>query len=288
MRVHLHYSASRHIWNACFLLPALALFLAVIIIPLFQGIPYAFTNWNGISPTNKFIGLRNFVRLFHDEEMWKALSNTFVYTLFYIVFSNILGLAVALLLQRSSKVNNLCRTLIFMPYVVSMLTAAFVWKSIFNDVYVPLFNMPSPLGVPKQALLGVVAISVWRTSGYCMLIYLAALQSVPEEYYEAAMVEGANGPQKFFKITLPLIVPAMTSNISLLMAWGFKAFDTVIAATGGGPGNATETMAMFVYYNIFGYSKAGYGQAAAIIMTVLLLTLTVLVSHYFRSKEVEA
>ncbi len=283
------YSRSRRIVYAGFVAPALILYLLTVVLPFFQGIPYSLTNWNLVSSQSEFVGLKNYVNLFNSSVFWKSIGNTFQFTLYYVVLSNVIGLLIALLIQKSTRINNISRTLVFMPYVISMLTAAFVWKYIFNTVYSPLFNVPSPLGVKSQAMFGIAVISVWRTSGYCMLIYIAALQGVPQEYYEAASVEGANGIQKFFTITAPLILPAFSVNVSLLLAWGLKVFDSVMATTYGGPGrNTTLTMAMFIYNNIFGNSKAGYGQAAAVIMTVILLVISFLISKFFRSKGVDA
>lgn len=280
---------TRTITYACFLAPALILYVITVIIPFFQGIPYSFTNWQPVKGVNDFIGLRNYVNLFSKtgKVFWKSVTNTFEFTILYIVISNVLGLAMALLVKRSTRLNNLCRTLIFMPYVLSLITAAFVWRNIYSNIYSPLFNLPSPLGVKGQAMTGIAIISSWRTAGYCMLIYIAALQGVPQEYYEAASVEGANGIQKFFKITVPMIIPAFSSNISLLLAWGLKVFEVVRATTRGGPTlNETTTMSMFVYDNIFANWKAGYGQAAAIVMTIILLIISFIVSKFFRSKEV--
>lgn len=281
------FNRSKRITYACFLAPALLLYIITVIVPFFQGIPYSFTNWNLISNASNYVGAKNYINLIKSKEFWTSVTNTFQFTFFYVIFSNLIGLGVALLLHRSSILNNICRTVIFMPYVISLVTAAFVWRYIYSAVYSPIFNLPSPLGVKDQAMFGISMISVWRTSGYCMLIYIAGLQGVPEEYYEAANVEGANGIQKFFKITVPMIMSSFSSNVSLLLAWGLKVFEVVRATTNGGPTrNATTTMSMFIYNNIFANSKAGYGQAAAIIMTAILLIISFIVSKLFRSQEV--
>ena len=283
------YSRNRKLIYAAFVAPALLLYIITVVFPFLQGIPYSLTNWNLVSSQSEFVGLKNYNVLLSSSVFWKSIGNTFQFAFYYVVLSNVIGLLIALLIHQSSKINNLSRTLVFMPYVISMLTAAFVWKYIFNAVYSPLFNVASPLGIKSQAMFGISIIAVWRTSGYCMLIYIAALQGVPNEYYEAASVEGANSIQKFFKITAPMIIPAFSVNVSLLLAWGLKVFDAVMATTFGGPGrNTTLTMAMFIYNNIFGNSKAGYGQAAAVIMTVILLALSFLISKFFRSKGVDA
>ena len=241
------YSTVKRITYACFVLPALILYLITVVFPFFQGIPYSLTNWNLVSSQSQFVGLKNYLSMLKSTSFWKSISNTFQFAAYYIVFANLIGLGIALLIHRSSKINNICRTLVFMPYVISMLTAAFVWKYIFNAVYSPLFGVQSPLAIKSQAMLGIAVISVWRTSGYCMLIYIAALQGVPNEYYEAASVEGAGRWYQFRKITVPMIVPAFSVNVSLLLAWGLKVFDAVMATTNGGPGrDTTTTMAMFI------------------------------------------
>lgn len=287
MQIHRSFRTTKRITYALFVAPALVVYLLVVIFPFFQGIPYSLTNWNLISNVADFVGIKNYRTLMNSKEFWTVVKNTFQFTLYYIVFSNVIGLGVALLLQRPSRLNNLGRTLIFMPYVISLLTAAFVWRYIFNSVYTPIFNQPSPLGIKSQAMFGVSIVSVWRTTGYCMLIYIAALQGVPQDYYEAASIEGANAWQKFHKITVPMIIPAFSSNISMLLAWGLKVFESIRATTNGGPTrNATTSMSMFIFNNIFANSKAGYGQAAAIVMTAIMLILSFIVSKFFRSREV--
>lgn len=281
----------RTITYICFLLPCLLLYIVMVIMPFIQGIPYSFTDFNLMNAENvQNVGLKWYKNLFNarlGKSFWKAVGNTFQFTLYYILISNVVGLMMALLLKRSTKLNNVCRTIIFMPYVLGLITAAFAWRNIYSAVYAPLFHVTSPLGTPGQAMPAIAVISSWRTSGYCMLIYLAALQGVPNEYYEAASVEGANGPQKFFKITVPMIVPAFSSNVSLLLAWGLKVFEVVNATTKGGPTkDETLTMSMFVYNNIFTNWKGGYGQASAIIMTLILLAVSMLVSAFFRRQEV--
>lgn len=293
MRILQNQRTSRRLIYALFVAPALILYTLVVILPFLQGIPYSLTNWDLVNPAQtKFVGLANYKNLLDPKlgaTFRTSIGNTFAFAAYYILFSNLLGLLIALLIEKNTRINSLCRTFVFMPYVISMLTAAFVWKYIFNTVYSPLFQVPSPLGVKSQAMFGIAVIAVWRTSGYCMLIYIAALQGVPAEYYEAANVEGAGYWQKFFKITVPMIVPAFSVNVSLLLAWGLKVFDAVMATTNGGPGrNTTLTMSMFIYNNIFGNSKAGYGQAAAVLMTVLLFILSFIVSKLFRAKGVEA
>jgi ABC-type sugar transport system permease subunit len=281
------YKLRNHITNLLFMFPVIIFFFFVIILPFLQGIPLSFTNWDGVNQNHQWVGLSNYIALLQNPEFYQDIWNTFYFTFFYIILSNALGLSFALAIYKSSKFNNCIRSVLFMPFVVSLITTAFIWSYIYTDVYTPLLNLPSPLAVPSQAMMGLVVNAVWRDAGYCMLIYIAALQSVPVEYYEAAMVEGASKIRQFFQITVPMIMPAFSANFLLLLAWGLKVFDYPMAATSGGPGRATETMAMYVYNNIFGFMKAGYGQAAAILITIIMYGLSFVLSKYFQSKEVE-
>ena len=160
------FGSSKRLTYICFLIPALLLYLIVVIIPFFQGIPYSFTNWNLLSNASNFVGIKNYQTLFKSKEFWTIVKNTFQFTLYYVILSNVLGLAVALMLHRSNKLNNLCRTIIFMPYVISLVTAAFVWRYIYSAIYSPLFNVVSPLGSKNTAMFAIAIISIWRTSGF--------------------------------------------------------------------------------------------------------------------------
>lgn len=136
-------------------------------------------------------------------------------------------------------------------------------------------------------MLGLAVISVWRDAGYCMVVYIAAIQGVSNDYYEAADLEGATHWQKFRDITLPMIAPAITTNFTLLLAWGMKVFDYPMAATAGGPGRASETVAMLIYNNLFTYYRAGYGQAIAVVFTAAIFVVSTIVSRTLRAREVE-
>jgi len=284
--------------NMMFLLPTIILFTIVVIIPFVQGIPYSFTNWKSIVSAKKaFIGFKNYAYLLGIETgsgftidftsmFWQTLGVTFKFTLLYTLSSNIMGLMLALLIHRSSWFNNISRTILFLPFTVSVTAGAIVWKYVFTDFLGYFFNITSPLGMPGQLVYGMVIIAAWRDMGYTMLIYIAGLQAIPQDYYEAATVDGANGVQRFFNITIPLLVPAFTTNITLLLAWGLRTFDMPMVV-------ASDTMegkftAVYVYQCIFQQSKAGLGQAAAILLTIVLIVLTQVVTRYLRGLEVEA
>ena len=146
-----------------------------------------------------------------------------------MISANVMGLLLALAIHRSSWFNNIARTVLFLPFTVSATAGSIVWSYVFTDVYGTITGLVSPLGMPGQIIYGMVVIGAWRDMGYTMLIYIAALQAVPQDYYEAATVDGAGKLRQFFSVTVPNIVPAFTTNVTLLLAWGLRTFDMPMA-----------------------------------------------------------
>jgi len=273
--------------NLLFLLPAFALFAYVVLVPFIQGIPYSFTNWKSIiSNKREFNGLHNYILMLKNTYFQNAFLHTLSFTVIYELGANLLGLCFALLLYQNSKFANFCRTMMFLPFTTALTSAAIVWSYVYIDVYSVLFGVPSPLGITDQVVAGMAAIAIWRDMGYCMLIYIAGLKAIPNDYYEAATLDGANAIQKFTHVTLPLLVPSFTANVTLLLAWGLRCFDYPMAVARNM--EAAQTSAMFVYDYIFGYSKAGLGQASAVMLTIVLVLMTRVVTYFFRKSEVEA
>lgn len=271
-----------------FLLPALILFLIMVLVPFIQGIPLAFTNWNSLADDYKFTGLSNFERLFSDKNFINATRNTVIFAIVTTIVPNVLGLFIAILLQKNSKFNNFGRTVFFLPYCLSIVLVCFIWKYIFSDIGFEFLGIPNPLSSPSMVMIGISFICVWGTTGYCMVVYIAGLQSVPVDYYEVARIAGATPWQTFCYVTLPSIIPSVTTNVTLLIAWGMKVFDYPMAATQGGPGRSAETLSMLIYNNLFKYFKGGYGQAMALVFTVGVFIVSGLTAKILRSKEVEA
>ena len=279
-------AARTHGGNMLFMLPTIILFCIVVLIPFFQGIPYSFTNWKSIvSETKEFNGLKNYIYLIKNKYFQDSLLVTFKFTILYMISANVMGLLLALAIHRSSWFNNIARTVLFLPFTVSATAGSIVWSHVFTDVYGTLTGLVSPLGMPGQIIYGMVVIGAWRDMGYTMLIYIAALQAVPQDYYEAATVDGAGKLRQFFSVTVPNIVPAFTTNVTLLLAWGLRTFDMPMAVAR----NAREGQftAVYVYDSIFSNNKAGLGQAAAVILTIILVVLTQIVTRSLRRLEVE-
>ena len=279
-------AARTHGGNMLFMLPTIILFCIVVLIPFFQGIPYSFTNWKSIvSETKEFNGLKNYIYLIKNKYFQDSLLVTFKFTILYMISANVMGLLLALAIHRSSWFNNIARTVLFLPFTVSVTAGSIVWSYVFTDVYGTITGLVSPLGMPGQIIYGMVVIGAWRDMGYTMLIYIAALQAVPQDYYEAATVDGAGKLRQFFSVTVPNIVPAFTTNVTLLLAWGLRTFDMPMAVAR----NAREGQftAVYVYDSIFSNNQAGLGQAAAVILTIILVVLTQIVTRSLRRLEVE-
>ena len=279
------YAIREHGGNILFMLPDFALFAFVVLVPFIQSIPVSFTDKKAIFAKSwNFVGLENYIKLLKSSSFQDSFLHTVHFTVVYILGANVLGLALALMIWKSSRFNNVIRTLLFMPFTVSLVAATKVWSYVYTDVLMPLTGMPSPLGISSQVIYGLAAIAIWRDMGYCMLIYIAALQSIPGEYYEAARVEGANFWHEFRSITLPMIVPAITANVTLVLSWGLRCFDYSQMVLNM---KAAKTTAVFVYEYIFGNSRAGLGQAGAIILTLVLVVLSNIVTTVLRKREVE-
>jgi ABC-type sugar transport system permease subunit len=270
-----------------FLLPALLLVCVFVCYPILYGVPLSFTKWDGFSAEKAFNGLDNYIRIFRDTNVSGAMGNTLLFTLYTVVLTNGIGLFAAILFQKTSKLNNLSRTALFMPYMLSLVLSGYIVKYIYTDLFFNTLGMTNPLTNKGMVMFGLSVIAIWRDAGYCMVIYYAALKCVPEELYDSCKIEGANAIRKFIHITLPLIVPALTANLTLTLSWALKVFDYPMVTTMGGPGSSSVTMNMLIYRNIFVNYKAGYGQAQAVIFTLFIFLATGLVAKLLRSQEVE-
>ncbi|MBW5447849.1 ABC transporter permease subunit [Cohnella sp. CFH 77786] len=271
-----------------FLLPALLFFTVVVIVPFFRGINIAFTNWNGIDATYDYVGLHNLFLMFQDSEIVTPLKNTLFYAIVTTFFVNVFGLLLAVALNEKFRGVNLLKSFIFMPMVISLVLASIIWRYLFSDIYPVLFHTDGGLlGNPSTVMIGLCVIAIWKETGLAMVIYYAGLQTIPKDMYEAAEIDGAKRVQRFFKITVPLLIPAFTYCIPLWLGTGLRQFDYSMVATKGGPGRASETMAMYVYNYEFPYFKAGYGQMAALVLFFMILLITVFITRALRKGEVE-
>jgi raffinose/stachyose/melibiose transport system permease protein len=262
-----------------FALPAMLLFGFVVLVPSARGVYYAFTDWDGLDPRFSFIGFGNFAAMTRDPDAVQAIWHTLVIAVSITVIQNGVGLLLALGVNSAIKSRNVLRVFLFAPAVVTPIVVAYLWRNLLGPdgavntllATVGLGSWQQDwLGDPQLALWSVVAVIVWQFCGYSMVIFLAGLQSVPKEIYEAAMMDGGGPVRRFWSVTRPLLAPAFTINLMLSIIGGIKLFDQVYALTGGGPGHATDTISTLIYKDAFTLGEFGYSIALAVVLTVIV------------------
>lgn len=269
-----------------FVIPALAVFLFIVVVPLLSGIRYTFTNWDGMTSSMEYVGLKNYRTVLTDKDLLMPIFNTLLFTVITTVAINVLGLALAMAVVKEFKGINIIKSIIFIPLVVSLVLVSEMWMYVYSDFFTML-GWSSPLIHKATALLGLCLMSIWREVGLAMIIYLAALKGVPADMYEAATIDGAGFWQRFKNVTVPFIAPAFTYCIPLWLAAGLRQYDYTYIATSGGPGHATESMAYYIYNYLFPYNKVGYGQTVAVLYLIVCILISNLVTRILRKREIE-
>lgn len=277
-------------------LPATILFVLFFVIPLCQGIGVALTDWNGFSEERQFVGLKNFITFFSDPRAIGAIRTTLLFGLVSPLLLNLFGLLLALLVD-SKKVKGrvFLRTIIYLPSIISPLIMGYLWTLILSPSTGVLDRAMQQMGINasfgwmgdvRKAIWLIIIVNVWQFVGGPMMIYLAGLQSVPTELYEAARIDGAGGWQKFRNVTWPLLYPSARINIFTNIIGSMAVFDIIMAITAGGPGYATESLSIYIYRQSFN-GFAGYATAVAIIMFVLIAVPVAISMRWMKNTEVE-
>jgi ABC-type sugar transport system permease subunit len=264
------------------LAPSLLVFGVFVFFPLIYTFWLSATDWNLISPVKKFVGLHNYLKLLRDPLFWKVLSNTVVFSFFAVAISVSLGLFIAVLINRRTPGRTLFRTAIFLPYVTATSAMALVWLWIFDPQY-GFLNMilkalglggPEWLASTSWAMPAIVIMTIWRFTGYIMLIYLGGLQAIDNELLEAASVEGAGRLATFWKITFPLLSPTTLFVVITTLITMLQNFETVYIMTQGGPVNSTNMLVLYIYQNAFQFFEAGYASTVSVVLFVIMIGLT--------------
>ena len=278
-----------------FTLPSIILVTITIYIPFVMSGYYSLTEWNGISKAPKFIGLDNFKKLFSgSSDFMDSLLFTGKYTILFMIISNVLAIAIAVALVQKIKTANIMRSMFFIPYIMSMTIVGFIWKFIFSQGFVVLYEKTgfeflnwSWLGDSKLAFWAVVFVGIWQSLGFYIVLYIAGLQAVPTDVLEAATVDGATSWKRFFRVTLPLLGPSITTCIFMSLTNAVKVFDIILALTKGGPGGSTYSVTLDIYREAFQNNNYGLGSAKSLVFFVVVLVITQLVLKYMHSKEVD-
>jgi ABC-type sugar transport system permease subunit len=279
-----------------FVLPLMIFYILVVIVPFVSSIVYSFTDWNGIS--SDFVGFENYLNLFKERKVVNAFKNTAIYSIFITVFQNILGLFLAVIMDRKFKTGTILKMMLFIPVVFSELVVCYIWGFILEpnngvlNVFLSNagleFFAKNWLGDPSIAIWMIVLVSVWHKASYTMIIYIAGLQTIDLTYYEASEIDGANAISKFKHITFPLIAPAITINVTLCTIGTLSIFQQIYALTGGGPGYSTHSAASMIYELGFGEAgRWGFGTAMSVVLFIIIFTLTTTQSKFLRSREVD-
>lgn len=268
-----------------FVLPTMIAFFIGFILPFIMGIYLSFCDFTTVTDA-KFIGLKNYVLALGDAIFKHSFWYTAAFALVSLLIINIIAFALALALTKKLKGTNIFRTIFFMPNLIGGIVLGYIWQSIFSGIlsqYSMAINLDSTLG-----FWGLIILVCWQQIGYMMIIYIAGLQSIPEDMMEAAEIDGANRIQKLFKITIPMMMPSITICTFLSITNGFKLFDQNLALTAGEPAKMSEMMALNIFNTFYGRSGfEGVGQAKAVLFFILVVLIGLVQLRITRNKEVE-
>lgn len=270
--------------SIAFILPAIVLLSAFVLYSILSTIRISFCKWDGLMPEMPFVGMRNYTAIFGMPQFQTALKNNFIWAGLHVTFACGTGLVLAFLISRLRRGLTAFRTILFLPHVIALTIAATMWSQIYNPTYGILNNVLRSVGLgslakqwladPSIVLFATAFVSCWQAYGYYMVLFLAGLQGIDTSLYEAACVDGANSFQQFIHVTIPGLRNVLVFVLSMALISGLKGFGTVYAMTGGGPAYTTYLMSLFVYKKAFTEFDFGAASAAAVILGVMIITLT--------------
>ncbi|MBS1483122.1 MAG: sugar ABC transporter permease [Clostridium sp.] len=275
-------------------LPGFIIFTIGLILPLLLSFRYSVTSWDGISPEKVFVGFRNYMDLFQDANFRSAWWFTIKFTIGNTLIQNAAALLFAVALDSGIRCKKIYRAAFFIPCLISAVIVGFVWLKMFSNVLPAVndwlgtnFNFML-FGSGKTVLWGLLIANNWQWIGYWMLIYLAGLQSVPSDLYEAAKVDGAGAVKRFFNVTIPMLAPAITICVVGITTGSLKVYDLLVSSTKGGPGRASTSVIYQTYTTAINGRQYGYGSAMTVTLVVALLLVALIQVKGLKSKEVQA
>jgi len=269
-----------YLFGLAMIAPALTIYVVFVIYPLIRGAIVSLYQWNGLTPTTTWMGLRNYTNALQDPIFLLALRNTFQYAIGVTIAKNVLGLGLALLLNQKLRFRAFFRTAAFLPVMFAFVVVGVLWSWIYNPLFgladhvlafVGIHNPPGWLSDPKLALWSVMWVDVWKWTGFHMVLFLAALQAVPQELYDAADIDGARTWARLRHVTIPTIRPVIALSVLLSLTGAFVAnYDVVYVMTGGGPLNSTQVALTYIVQTTFTGDQVGYANAMSMILLVLV------------------
>jgi len=279
-----------------FLLPALVIYMTVILVPSLYTLYLSFFSWNGIAPTKTFVSLHNYIDLFMKDTVFpRALKNNLLWMIGSLIVTLGLGLSLALLLNKKLKGRTLLRGIFYFPYILSGVVVATVWAWMYNPTQGFVNKVLESAGLeswthawlaePKIALYAVFVAGVWQGVGQPMVLFLAGLSTLPQDPYEAAIIDGANPFQSFWYITIPLLQETFVIVIATTMIASMKVYDIIIAMTGGGPAESTQVLSSWMYYQTFKFANIGIGSAISWMLVFIVMIVIVPYVYYTTKKS---
>ena len=286
-----------HADRGLFVVAALAfgLYLCFLVLPLLLSLQTSLTDKNPLREHSSFVGVDNYRAMLHDGALRASLVFTIVLAFAVTLVANVLGLALAVLLNRTSLSYRVLRTVAFLPQVLSGVIVGFVWQTILtqggllNSGLKRLGLIDAPvawLGSPHGALISIGVVVSWILSGFTTVVYLAALQNIPTELHDMATVDGATGPQRFFRVSLPMLAPGTTIGVTISLITALKLYDVIAVLTAGGPANSTQSTALYIVKLAFTDDRFGYASAVAMLVLVISAVIALSVTNLLRRREV--
>jgi raffinose/stachyose/melibiose transport system permease protein len=297
MRIQHRWPGESRFHGWLYLFPGMAIYLVFVFYPILETIRTSFYQWDGFSSNRMFIGLENYSNLISDSQFLKALLNNLTFIIFYSIIPIIIGLVLASLLGRKALPGlTFFRAGLFLPQILSMVVVGVTWRWIFNPAFGPLNLGLRALGLDTLtrswlgdftwALPSVGSVGTWVQYGFCMILFLAGMQRIPEDQYEAAQLDGASGLQQLLHITLPNLRPELGVALVTTIIAALRVFDLVYVTTRGGPGDSTLVTGFLVYRAAFQQNRIGFAAAVATVMTILILVISLIILR-FQSKTEE-
>ncbi|MDR2746140.1 MAG: sugar ABC transporter permease [Treponema sp.] len=276
-----------------FVIPALLLYTFFVILPVFIGLFYSLTNWNGLARSWKVVGIENYIKMFSDGRMRNSVFFTLRYTVMLVAGTVVLSLAIAMMLNSKIRAQTFYRTIFFFPAVLSLVVIGLMWNEILYragprigaalNIEILKTNILSNSGL---AQFGILIVNLWQGLAIPTVLFIAGLQVIPNELYEAATIDGARSYHKFKSITLPFLIPIVNVVLVLAMKGGITLFDLARAMTDGGPGRATESISLLIYRNAFVENKYSFGVAQSVVLFLIIALVSSLQFSVLGKKEV--
>jgi multiple sugar transport system permease protein/raffinose/stachyose/melibiose transport system permease protein len=280
-----------------YLLPALLLLGLFLAYPIIYNLQVSLFDWNGVSPDKTWVRLGNYKNIFFKSgPFYNAMKNTFLFTFGAAIIQTAVGLVLAVLVSQVLFFRTVYRTIFFTPVIMSIVAVSFIWTWMYNPAFGIINSFLRAIGLERiaiawlgnynTALTAILVAAVWKWAGFTMVVYLAGIQNIPVELYEAASIEGAGRCKQFTNITFPLLLPQTFINVLLTTIGSLKVFDWVFIMTAGGPGRATEVLPYLIYSDAFRFHRIGYSAAEATVLFVIIIVLSYFIIRVFKGFEV--